>query len=567
MMKKIINSVFSVALAGLMVVPALAADAVNITITDKGADSGDVYDAYQLMGLEVKLNGDDTCTGEHTSACYSYNYSVNETYRACLLQGDLNEESTDADILDYIGAMATDSDELQEYADAVYRAIMEAGLDPTVSTEGTSFEGVDQGYYLLVEKSTATGGSYAKSLVMLDTAGQESIEVISKAGGVPTVNKEVLEKNDMELEDFGYGDENNSSTSSEENWGTTADYDAGDIVQFRLTGTMPDNIDEYARYKYVFMDTLDSTLTFQQILSITVDGKEVDEDMYTVTDSTNSLLIKFVNIKNITAEGSPVELTKDSKVVVTYTAKLADSSEVLTQQDNKVQLEYSTDPYFTGSGTSGYEEPTTTPEPGTDSEPGTYDPQEPTDYTTEVNVRVFTYTLIVNKVDQSNTPVNGATFTLYKYNANDASEDAPWVKVNTIIGEDSAEFTFKGLDAGQYKLVETTPPAGYTKAEDIIFNINATTTLAASGSGTITELSVTKEDGSEFLDEDGNPVFKMATDTDDTLTGEITASVENVGGSLLPSTGGTGTYMLYGLGCALLVGGATLAVTKKRKRA
>ena len=44
-------------------------------------------------------------------------------------------------------------------------------------------------------------------------------------------------------------------------------------------------------------------------------------------------------------------------------------------------------------------------------------------------------------------------------------------------------------------------------------------------------------------------------------------AVVNKGGSILPSTGGAGTRMLYLLGGLLCVGAVVLLVTKKRMRA
>ena len=107
---------------------------------------------------------------------------------------------------------------------------------------------------------------------------------------------------------------------------------------------------------------------------------------------------------------------------------------------NVSKLEYSNNPYGDGTGV-----------------------------TPEDKVIVITYNLIANKVDGNNAPLEGAGFTLYKLD----STTGDYVAVgNEITGVTT--FYFKGVDAGQYKLVETTVPAGYNKADDLVFSVEAT---------------------------------------------------------------------------------------------
>ena len=50
-------------------------------------------------------------------------------------------------------------------------------------------------------------------------------------------------------------------------------------------------------------------------------------------------------------------------------------------------------------------------------------------------------------------------------------------------------------------------------------------------------------------------------------TGTVSTKVVNETGSILPSTGGAGTYALYGVGALLVAGGTTLVITQRKKSA
>ncbi len=89
----------------------------------------------------------------------------------------------------------------------------------------------------------------------------------------------------------------------------------------------------------------------------------------------------------------------------------------------------------------------------------------------------------------------------------------------------------KGLDSGTYYLREVKAPDGYNKLKDAKeFTISST---------------------------------KNKTDTSMSYT-KLTVDVENLSGTILPSTGGMGTTIFYVLGGILAVGAAVLLVTKKR---
>ena len=74
----------------------------------------------------------------------------------------------------------------------------------------------------------------------------------------------------------------------------------------------------------------------------------------------------------------------------------------------------------------------------------------------------------MTKVNERQERVAGAGFTLYKKINNQYSE------VRKIEASSSSTFDFYGINAGDYKLVESTTPAGYNTMKDIEFTITST---------------------------------------------------------------------------------------------
>jgi LPXTG-motif cell wall-anchored protein len=113
--------------------------------------------------------------------------------------------------------------------------------------------------------------------------------------------------------------------------------------------------------------------------------------------------------------------------------------------------------------------------------------------------------------------------------------------------------SFKGLDDGDYKLTETTTPAGYNTISPIEFTISAEHD-ANSANPALTSLS-------------GNVTTGEATFTVEKDAGSLTTDVVNKKGSTLPSTGGMGTTVLYVAGAAIVVAaGVGLAIRRNKRR-
>lgn len=357
--------------------------------------------------------------------------------------------------------------------------------------------GLAAGYYLVQNKTVGDHEAYTNYILKV----VKNVTVEPKTS-VPSVEKKVKDTND--------------TTGETTDWQDSADYDINDDVPFQLTATLPNNFATYDEYYLEFADTLSSGLTYNKDAKVfLVNGKDETDVTSSFTIAEDGSSFKINNLKSISG------VTASSKIVVRYTAKLNSNAVISSAGNpNTVKLIYSNNPNATGTGE-------TTPD----------------------TVVVFTYKVIVNKVDQDNKPLSGAGFTLYK-KVHDTSkaEGYRWDAVGDEI-TGGTTFTFSGIDDGDYKLVETTTPNGYNTIDDILFTVSAK--HDAENEPQLTELS--------GVDSTGKITF-----TSNTSEGSLTAPVPNTKGSILPSTGGMGTKVLYALGVVLILIAGVLIVTKKR---
>lgn len=504
-MKKM-NKLLALVLAMVMVLGlATVASATDITI-DGGAE-GSVYSAWKL------LNATDGGEGK-------FAYTINNTYRTAL--ETVTRKTDDAEIVAYISVMASNGDDIRAFADAMYAQVK--GMNADKTSENGVFTGVDQGYYLIAE-TTLGDTSDTYSLVMLDTAGQTNITVDTKEDK-PTLTKKVKETND--------------STGYVSGWQDGADYDVNDAVPFMLTGTVSNKYASYKTYYYAFHDKMSNGLTFiPGSVVVKIDDQTVSNGYTVVTDNLEAgctFEVVFADLKTVVADDGKTVVTPSSKITVEFSATLNDGCVIgKPGNPNEAKLEYNNNPYYEDEG-----KPDDTSETPWDK------------------VIVFTYKADVNKVDKEGNALEGAGFTLYKWN----KESNGYVEVKAIaVAPGQTTFKFERLDAGQYKLEETTVPAGYNKAEDVIFTIEA----AYDTDATDPELKtiVVKDKNNDVIsDETADATFSVNVEQ-----GKVVTSVVNNSGTELPSTGGIGTTIFYVLGGMLVVCAVVLMVSKKRMSA
>lgn len=497
--KKLASFILAFAMVMAIAMPSvvMAADGKS-TITVDGATAGSEYVAYKLFNATDDGNG-------------HFSYTVNSKYETVLKE--VTGKSTGAEIVKYLDGIKDNATAVREFADKVYAKVKTMDVDYTAANG--VFAEVDQGYYLIAQTKIGTNEAY--SLVMLGTAGKNNLKITPKTG-VPTFEKKIKEKND--------------STGVESGWQDASDYDIGDKVPFKLTGTVSDKYDNYKTYYYAFHDKMDDTLEFNaDSVVVKIDGKEVAKEKYTLNTKTTdgcTFEVVFNDLKTVLP-------TKPENVTVEYTATLKDTAKLGSVGNfNKGKLEFNNNPYYEGEG-----------KPET---PG----ETPWD-----EVVVFTYKLIANKTDGQGDALAGAGFTLYKFN----KDTDDYVKVKEIEAGETTKFEFTGADAGKYKLVETTVPDGYNKADDLVFEVkgtyeavNKTDPLKAP---TLTKLEILDEKGNSITGED--KVF-----TTNLAAGTATTNIKNLTGSELPSTGGMGTTVLYAAGTLMILAAAAFLVMKKK---
>ena len=391
-------------------------------------------------------------------------------------------------------------------------------------TNGATYEAV-AGYYLIKDKDNSVTGTDSYTLYIVKVVGNVTIDTKSD---VPSFEKKIKDTNDTEGTTTG--------------WQDSADYDIGDDVPFKLEGTVAANYAQYKQYYFAFHDNEEEGLSFNKdSVRVYVDNTEITEG-YTVVDNPADGCTFEVVFNDLMAAAEEYNFTVSggSKIRVEYTSKLNEKAKIGKEGNvNSASLEFSNNPNQEQGGT-----------PDTGNTP--WD-----------NVIVFTYKVVVNKIDSSKKPLAGAAFELSK-KVNDEYTRVALVNAtqNTegkyiLSNETVTKFEWKGLDDGDYMLTEVITPAGYNTIAPIKFTVNADHTITWEGENRNTILTSLT----------GNAATGDITFTANDDKTELATNVVNNKGSELPSTGGMGTTIFYVVGSILVLGAAILLITKKRMSA
>lgn len=427
-------------------------------------------------------------------------------------------------------------------------AIALKGATPTKQSFTGNSGALSQGWWLFL----TNGGTVRKDTDTTDKTPGETFTspVFALVGGaaktvtektnVPTVTKRV--KNDAPGSDWSY----------------YADSEMGQLIDYKLEGTVASNVATYDEYAYKFTDTLSDGLT-ADANSVHVyavnngTATEIDPKSYTKNYDTaaNVLTVSFDDLKSALVKSSATEkatIDADTTVRVTYKARLdtAKATKVVVGgkgNPNEVTLTYSNNPQAEGTGTS-----------------------------VPSKVRDYTYKLNLLKVDQgTEKALQGAGFTIQATNP-DEGAGTQYVQEDGSLDATEHEFVtgkdgyihVTGLDAGTYTVHEKTTPTSYSAVPDFTFTItadapdepNAETqdvsvkTIVAKKSDSINgQVIAGTLDGNA-----GDNTLGAASNSDTTTDGTVNVVVGNKKNVGLPLTGQAG------IGVTLAAGGAVLAI-------
>ena len=404
----------------------------------------------------------------------------------------------------------------------------------TVDTPWTRPNTTGDGYYLFVSDGLAnptkpnTGTSPIFALV-----GGDSVVVTEKTS-IPTVNKEVREG---------------------EKWGNVSDSYIGEEVEYKLTGSVADNIATFNKYQYEFHDTLSKGLeaagesgNTPKDLHVYIDNKgyqteivQNDNNGYKVVLERDSatkkenLTIAFTDLKTVKDKnGKTIKVDADSKVVVTYKATLTSEAEYTAAGNtNDVELVYSNNPMTSDTGTS-----------------------------TSKRVTDHVFRLDVTKVEKDNEGKKlEATFQVKMTKEGEKElETNRWLTQTggiTEKEEDAGKFTTQkdtgkiyipGLVEGTYEITECNTPAGYNTLAPFTITVKP----EYGDDGNLTKLAVTSSD-------------TVMVTPENTQDATIPVTIQNKKGSGLPLTGLNGvTFTWIAGGAVLCIGVAHLIRSRKQ---
>ena len=458
--------------------------------------SSHTFEAYQIFAGDLNEGTLSNVTWGHnvtTATLLNYLKTDNAAYSACTDAKGVAEVLSNNPSLKYDFAKIA--------ADHVTGTAMATGTGSVTLPSA--------GYYLIVDTTDVANKHDAKNLSLLQVSGATTVTPQVKTD-IPTLEKKVKDIND--------------SVGVESNWQDSADYDIGDIIPYKLTATLG-KLDNYDKYYVKFVDTMEHLTYVDDSAIVEINTTILAPTQYKLTwDKTSKTLeIEITDVKALGAGNGSV-------ITVKYNATLDDTAVIgSTGNPNEAHLVFSNNPNGEGHG------------------------ETPKDK----NI-VFTYKVDANKVNPEGATLPGAAFELWK------KVGSNWVSKGVMNAKKNADgtytidnattvtnFEWKGIDDGDYKLVEVVTPTGYNTMEPLLFTVTATHSENADNP-VLNTLSGDTDTG------------EVTAFTPNKTDGSLTASVVNHRGTTLPGTGGIGTTIFYVIGGGLMAAAAILLITKKR---
>lgn len=556
-LKKALALVLCLVMVMGLSVAALAAETKTLTINTA---TGHTYEIYQMLTGDVSGLVDGSGTLANVTAGTNLNVTVDEF---------------DAAIKEYDGSYKTGTD----LAAAVTAETLIKGAPTTVTGTGDAVETfLTSGYYVVIDKYTDPNTNNTNKTCAAYMVAVVGDTTMNPKTSVPDIDKNITDTD---------------ANKALETTGTSKKTDTaaiGDKINYKSESTVPVT-EGYKYYYYVVNDTMSEGLTFNDDLTITIGGRELTAEEYSVTvektpeDETSFKLV--VNDMKQYPAGAAIEIT--------YSATVNENAKIGTEANtNTINLTYSNNPTDTYK-----KEKNPNNEPSDDDVVGVTPNRVTKTYVTQVSlqktdadkaawdaalagatfkltgtglndVKVLTETVFVVAENGEYYKLKDGTYTKTEPNDQTTEKyDSTTDKYNTVTkvsltNEESGEklnitavvdatgkITFTGLNAGTYKLEETNVPVGYNKCADIEFTISATQTGADAAHG-------------GDINWDSNNAAVVQSMNGEKKLGVFEVTVANQKGNTLPSTGGVGTTIFYIVGGVLVLAAVVLLVTKKR---
>lgn len=524
----------------------------SITITQNKDNGATKFKAYQIFKADV-IDGDSGKVVSNIGWASDQAEKAVLGYLAAVPKSGIDANSSAQEAAKYLTDHSEGTGETTPIKnDNLFNGLAKA-VEKDVDQTGSSFAAGEvfqpkdasgnalQGYYLFVtdENTLSTDQNPKKNTgtsPIFAVVGDALVTVTEKTS-IPTVDKQILDDTKGKT----------AANATTDDWKNVGDAWIGQVIDYKLTGTVAANIATYDEYQYEFQDHLSVGLKADKSsIVVTINGKKIDASgnyTATVTDTTDDSNNKTgqdlkVYFKDLKAAAKSVDetLNETSKVVVTYQAQLtSDAKYTADGNTNKVKLVYSNDPMSNGTGTS--------------------ESKEVTDYVFGFNI---------TKTDPNDSSANlVAGFKVKMIKEGATKEVAKWLKHDGSFTDDENEaYTFEttgtnntvsipGLVAGTYQISESKTPAGYNTIAD--FNITVTPTYDPA-TGKLANLKVT--DTSNMV------TTELDKEVDST---EIPVTIQNKKGSGLPLTGLNGvTFTWIAGGAVLCIGVAHLIRSRKQ---